>query len=131
MNRKEERQRIIKILYQYDFNPFKEDNLDFILENYQLNSKFIKNSIISILKNIDDIDSIIIENIRNNTINTLLPIEKAILRVAVNEFVVQKSIPTSVSINEAVENAKIYSNDESYKLINGILSSIAKKYSEN
>lgn len=131
MNRKEERQRIIKILYQYDFNPFKEDNLDFILENYQLNSKFIKKSIISILKNIDDIDSIIIENIRNNTINTLLPIEKAILRVAVNEFVVQKSIPTSVSINEAVENAKIYSNDESYKLINGILSSIAKKYSEN
>lgn len=127
MNRKTEREWIIKLTYQYDINSFDLGDIEKILEYYEINSDFVKNSLISIISNLDKIDSIIKKYIENNNLNTLLTIEKSILRVAINEFIIEKSVPTNVSINEAVENAKKFANDESYKLINGILSAIAKE----
>ena len=50
----------------------------------------------------------------------------AILRIAVCEMIYMDDIPDSVSINEAVEMAKKFGDDDSPKYINGILSSIEK-----
>lgn len=126
MKRKDERQWIIKLIYQNDFNKVTRINLDELLQHNKIESEFVKESVLSIIDNIDQIDQVINRNLSNSDISSLPHIDRAILRVSVNEFVVQKSVPTSVSINEAVENAKVFSNVKSYKLINGILSAIAK-----
>lgn len=128
MNRKEERIWITKLLYQHQFNNIDKDNIEQILEEHNLEkSDFIRSSIISIIENIDQIDNIIKSKLNTRRLDTMLPIEKAILRVSINEFLIQKSVPVSVSINEAVENTKIFSNEDSYKFINGILSAIEKE----
>lgn len=128
MNRKEERIWITKLLYQHQFNNIDKDNIEHILEGHNLEkSDFIRSSIISIIENIDQIDNIIKSKLNTRRLDTMLPIEKAILRVSINEFLIQKSVPVSVSINEAVENTKIFSNEDSYKFINGILSAIEKE----
>lgn len=128
MNRKEERIWITKLLYQHQFNNIDKDNIEQILEDHNLEkSDFIRSSIISIIENIDQIDNIIKSKLNTRRLDTMLPIEKAILRVSINEFLIQKSVPVSVSINEAVENTKIFSNEDSYKFINGILSAIEKE----
>ena len=51
-----------------------------------------------------------------------------ILRVAVCEMKFMKApdVPVSVSINEAVELAKVYGNEKDAAYVNGVLSSIAK-----
>lgn len=127
MNRKEERICITQLLYQHHFNKIDLNNLDHVLAEHNLeNSEFAKSSIISIIKNLDEIDNIIKSKLNNRKLETMLPIEKAILRVSINEFLIQKSVPISVSINEAVENSKTFSNEDSYKFINGILSAIEK-----
>ncbi|MFM1514549.1 transcription antitermination factor NusB [Helcococcus ovis] len=128
MNRVDERKWVIKIIFQNEFNEIDLKKLDFyIIENGLEPSKFIVSSLTSILKNIEKIDGIIKSKLQTNrSFENMLPIEKAILRVSINEFVIQKHVPTSVSINEAVECAKEFSNPDSYKFINGILSSVAK-----
>lgn len=129
MNRKEERNWVIKLIYQHNFNEINEENIDNYLENFEIkNNEFIETSVKSILLNIDKIDSIIKSKLNNTNFDSIMPIDLAILRVSINEFIIQKSVPTNVSINEAVENSKIFSNDKSYKLINGLLSAIEKEY---
>ena len=50
----------------------------------------------------------------------------AILRLAVCEMRYFDNIPVGASINEAVELAKIYADDEAPKFINGVLGAIAR-----
>ena len=61
MNRSNQRQWIIKVIFQMDFND--EANLDEVLSNHDLeNETFVKDSVISILENLEKIDEIISEN---------------------------------------------------------------------
>ena len=127
MKREEEREWIVKLLFQHDFNEIDLDNIDSILENNNLSkSIFIRESLESIIRNIDKIDDYISKYVDDNRLKNILPIERAILRVSINEFVIMKNVPVSVSINEAVKISKKYSNENSYIFINGVLSSISK-----
>lgn len=72
------------------------------------------------LSRLDEIDKRIINNTENWKLDRLACIDKNILRMAICEIIEQKT-PIPVIINEAVELAKLYSTDESYKFVNGIL----------
>lgn len=55
----------------------------------------------------------------------LVKLDAYILRLAAAEMKYVKGVDLSVSINEAVDLAKQFSSDESYKLINGVLGALA------
>ena len=75
---------------------------------------------------LDEIDHTIEENW---SLRRLSKMTLTILRVAVCEmqFMRADDVPVSVSINEAVELAKIYGNEKDASYVNGVLSTIAKK----
>lgn len=126
MNRSEQRKWIVKIIFQHSFNDV--NDIKKTLENLELSdNEFIENSIKSILNNMDEIDSIARKYITQSKYDTISTIDKSILRVSINEFYIEKKVPISVSINEAVEIAKEYSSEGRHKFINGVLSSIAKE----
>ena len=53
-------------------------------------------------------------------------VELTLLRLAVYEMEFDEDIPTSVAINEAVELAKKFGQDESPAFINGVLAKFTK-----
>ena len=57
-------------------------------------------------------------------------VDLAILRLATCEVLNALDIPTKVSINEAIELAKLYCDEKSPKFINGILGSIVNEKGE-
>ena len=62
--------------------------------------------------------------LRNDwTFNRLSVIEQAILLISFQEILVNQT-PKSVVINEAITLAKTYGDDDSYKLINGVLDNL-------
>lgn len=127
MNRADERKWITKLIFQNDFNEFDYSMIEDVIDKHNIKlSKFAYNSIKSILNNKEKIDEIIDSKLIGRKTQDLPAIERAVLRVSINEFYIQKTVPVSVSINEAVENIKIFSIGNSHKLINGILSSVAK-----
>lgn len=77
---------------------------------------------------LEEIDAIIEANIRGWNLRRLSRVTLTILRVAICEmkFLRVKDVPVSVSINEAVELAKVYGNEKDASYVNGVLSSVAK-----
>ena len=56
----------------------------------------------------------------------LTQVEKAILRIAVFELVARLDIPVRVVINEAIELAKAFGAEDSFKYVNGVLDKVAR-----
>lgn len=62
-------------------------------------------------------------------INKISKIDLSILRIAVCEILIDNETPVKVVIDEAVEMAKEYGNENSQKFVNGVLGAVAEKLS--
>ncbi|WP_099320580.1 transcription antitermination factor NusB [Anaerococcus sp. Marseille-P3625] len=123
MIRKIQRDWIFKLIYEDSIN--KIENLDKVLENHDLSEEtFIRDSINSYNKNYEKIEEIV-KNSLKKRYNRLSKVEKSILFLSINEIYFM-DIPHQVSINEAVELAKTYCNDQDYQIINSILGKIVR-----
>ncbi|HAY45254.1 MAG TPA: transcription antitermination factor NusB [Gammaproteobacteria bacterium] len=58
--------------------------------------------------------------------NSLDPIERAILRLASYELMHQLEVPPKVVINEAIELAKVFGAEHSFRYVNGVLDKLAE-----
>ena len=63
----------------------------------------------------------------NRSISDINLIEQIILVIAAVEFKENLSVPAPVIINEAVELAKLYGAEESYKFINGLVDKLSSQ----
>jgi len=118
----------MKLLYEMDMNDeFTSERfqkyLD-LLENLKIDISYFKNTSLNFIKNYKKIDNLINEYSSDWKINRIAKIDIAIMRLAITEMLYDENIPVSVSINEAIELCKKYSNEDSHKFINGILGNI-------
>ncbi|MEQ9356101.1 transcription antitermination factor NusB [Coleofasciculus chthonoplastes] len=67
-----------------------------------------------------EIDEILVKSLKDWQINRLPRIDRDILRIAVAEMAFL-GIPDRVAINEAIELAKRYSDQEGHRFVNGVL----------
>ena len=74
-----------------------------------------------VIKNIAEIDGRIRSLAHNWEFDRIAKIDLAILHVAIYEMMYRKDIPPVVSINEAIDLSKQFSNADSKRFINGIL----------
>ena len=78
------------------------------------------------VENIKIIDALISENLDNWAFERINSVDKAILRISVYSLLFQKDIPAAVVIDEAINLAKEFGTDDSYKFVNAVLDSIKK-----
>lgn len=124
MNRVEQREWVFKLIYQDMI--YKIEDVDKILAELSLSDEdFIRNSIISYLENLKIIEEKVDSNLDNKR-KRIAKVLRSILYLSINEIYFM-NIPVSVSINEAVNLSKKYSDEEDYKLVNSILGSIVRK----
>lgn len=84
-----------------------------------------------ILEHKSEIDDYIAQNLKKGwKISRISKVSYAIMRLAVFEMLYVDDVPTSVSINEAVELAKKYSVPDDSAFVNGVLGSVAKALDE-
>lgn len=81
----------------------------------------------AIVKELPSIDKKIQQSAPEWPLPKIAHIDLAILRLSTYELTVLKSEPPKVIIDEAVELAKAYGNDNSPKFVNGVLGSILKE----
>lgn len=119
--------RYEELRLQYSNNPELElGNLD--IEDVVDKTYMIK--ICNLLKeNNDKINELINKYAKNWTIERMPKVDLAILKLSICEILFMQEIPNKVSINEAVEIAKVYCDDKTPKFINGILGSVVNELS--
>ena len=132
MSRKRARIGAMQALFAMDVNDdFSTDKLDLFIENHEFQGDevdYIKRTVPDILDKLDLVDETIEKNLKGWTMARLAKVDRQILRIAVYEFLYKDDIPEEVSINEAVEIARLYSSDEAPKFINGILGTIYRSF---
>lgn len=136
MSRRKARDITFKYIYSMYFgksnnntliNTILSSNEQDTLKIEKEENEFLDNAILLIDKNLSEIDKKILSKLKNWTIERIFKIDLAILRLAVYELEYSKETPYKVVVNEAVELAKKYGNDESYTFINGVLREIIKE----
>lgn len=135
MGRKAAREGAMRLLFQMDLNVDYSDEAKFIFfENFEFDEmemKYIDEAYISITENMERIDKYIEENLEGWSIYRLAKVDLAVLRIAIYEILFRKDIPIEVSINEAIEIVKKYSNHDSFKFINGVLGGFVRGLDDN
>lgn len=125
MSRRLSREFCMKLLFEMDANN--EFNLDFAIrsinnEGVQKRQEEYVNSIINaVIENIKIIDDTIEKYLKGWKLDRIAKVDLAILRIGFGELMYLDTIDFEVSINEAVEMAKKYSESESASFINGVL----------
>ncbi len=87
---------------------------------------FSKLMIAGTIEQIDVIDSIIKQHLEHWTFERLRKVDLAILRVGAYSILYQDDIAPQISIDEAIEIAKEYGSEDSYRFVNGVLDGIRK-----
>jgi len=68
-----------------------------------------------------------IEPYLDRDMDSVDPVERSILRIGAYELEYQPEIPTKVILNEAIELAKTFGAEYSYRFVNGVLDKIANR----
>jgi len=127
------RKCVMQALFAAEFNKIDvTETLEELLDEFapKLTERdFAFDTLNGVIENRDVILALISKFAPHWPIEKIAKIDKAILEIAIYELEYSNAIPGAVAINEAVEIAKEFGDDNSSKFINGVLSSVME-YSE-
>ena len=125
-NRSELRKKIMTILYQinvYQANKMNYDVESIIKEVLDVDNEFVKEVVYGVITYQNDINVLADKYLEGWTLSRLGNTDKAILQMGIYELMYTDT-PDIVCINEAVELAKNYSDDDVRKMINAVLDKV-------
>ena len=138
MNRSGLREQVFKLLFRIEFNTKEEmqEQCELFLEHEEIemtekDKAQIRDRFLSIYYRLEEIDLKINEKATGWTTERMGKVDLSIIRLAVYELLFDEKIPQGVAINEAVELAKKYGQDESYGFVNGVLAKFTRKEEES
>ena len=133
MNRRKSREIATQLLFEMQIN--KEDVVE-IVQNYKENTEdkiedvdfeYVLRILSGVVKNTKLIEETISKYLIKWKLERLPKINSAILKMATYEILFEEDIPNKVTVNEAIELAKKYSDDNAPSFINGVLNNLIKK----
>lgn len=134
LKRRKIREKILQCIFAGDLGEMEVDKviqtigvIDAIDEKNKEDKAFLEEMVQGVLNNIDTLDNKISPHLKDWQLDRIAEVDKNILRFAVYEILFFKKTPLRVCVNEAVELAKKYGGEESYKFINGVLANLIEK----
>ena len=132
MTRHEMREIVFSLLFQsefYDGEEFAAQREIYLDEQSMTEEerKEIVDKTTRMLERLSEIDEKISKYSKGWQIDRIAKAELAILRLAVYEALYDESVPVGVAVNEAVELAKQYGEDNGSAFVNGILGKIVNE----
>ncbi len=130
MTRQKQRKVVFQLVYALNYQGL--DCKESILEEFYSQQEgeerfpYIDETFMGICAQWDAINQLIEPVLANWSMKRLSAVCLAILRVAVYEVKFNPDVPNRVAINEAIELAKEFGDEDSGSFVHGVLSSIAK-----
>lgn len=128
MSRRELREQIFKFIFRVEFNDRDEmpEQERFFFEDDEFmadekDAAYISQKGKRIIEKLDELDAMINKQAKGWTTQRMGKVDLTILRLAVYEIAFDENVPAGVAINEAVELAKRFGQEESSGFVNGVL----------
>ena len=129
-NRRKGRELALQALYQIEMTGDPSGAaVDLFLQHFEGNSKakeFARRLVSGTVSQRAEIDLLIAQATEHWKIERLAKVDFVLLRMAAYELLFCADIPTSVTLDEAIEIAKRFGSEESAGFINGVLDHVAR-----
>lgn len=128
MKRRTAREKALQALFQIDLSGTEvHDALNHVLDENEKQDDYLDFLVNGTISNKDQIDEIIKSNLENWTLERLNNIDRNILRISVFEMLKSTEVPVNSVIDEGIEIAKAYGDDQSGKFVNAVLSKVKQQ----
>lgn len=131
MTRRKIRETIFQMVFRAEFHGEEEipQQLSLFMDTLEAADEkdraYIEHKVQDIFAHLEEIDAIIDSRAQSWKTSRMAKVELTLIRLAVYEIRFEEGIPTGVAINEAVELAKAYGQENSASFVNGVLARIA------
>ena len=129
-SRHQARERALQILFQYDIHGRAGLWLDVFWKENEAPDEvkaFAELLVAGVLEKKKDLDALIGKYATNWKICRMPIVDRNILRSGVYELLWMDDVPAKVTVNEAIELAKSFGDDDASKFVNGILDQVLNK----
>ena len=123
-SRRQSRERALQILFQWDIHGNTEHWLEDFWERNPPTEEireFAERLVNGVMTNLKELDRLIGAHATNWTVSRMPVVDRNILRAALYELLWMPEVPAKVTVNEAIELAKQFADDETKKFVNGVL----------
>lgn len=123
-SRHQSRERALQILFQYDIHGKSGVWLDEFWNQYHASEDvkaFTEQLVNGVLEHKKDLDALIGKYATNWKVSRMQIVDRNILRLGAFELLHLDEVPAKVTVNEAIELAKAFGDEEAAKFVNGIL----------
>lgn len=125
MSRRKSREHAVQVLFAIEMN---EEPVNEVIDNEIFETtgdkSFTERLVEGVLSHQEEIDAYITSNMKGWELSRIGRVERAILRLCIYEWLIEKETKKSVAFNEAIELAKTFGDGKTSKFINGVLSKI-------
>jgi transcription antitermination protein NusB len=125
--RRHARERALQILFQWDIHGNTEQWLDEYWVQHPAASdvrEFADRLAQGAMAHAAELDAMIGRHATNWTVDRMPIVDRNILRAALYELLWMPEVPAKVTMNESIELAKQFADEEAGRFINGIMDSI-------
>jgi transcription antitermination protein NusB len=126
-SRHQSRERALQVLFQYDIHGKPGVWLEEFWKQYEVSEDvkaFAEQLVNGVLEHKKDLDVLIGKYATNWKVSRMQIVDRNILRLGAYELFWLDEVPAKVTVNEAIELAKDFGDDEAAKFVNGILDKV-------
>jgi len=127
--RSQSRHLAVQALYQWQLSATKlqDIELQFIVDNEanEFDQEYFKALLYGVPDKLDEINAAL-KPALDRSIESVDPVERAIVRLATYELLYNLDVPYRVVINESVELAKLFGAEKGHKFVNGVVDKMAR-----
>ncbi|MDA8235120.1 MAG: transcription antitermination factor NusB [Clostridia bacterium] len=131
MGRRQARETALQALFQVDVGQVApEAALEMTCQEFGIgggDKVFADKLVKGALEKMPELDAVIQKIALEWDLERIAKVDRNILRLALYEMLFEDDIPYNVSVNEAIELAKVFSTEESGKFVNGILGKVVEQ----
>ena len=125
--RHQARERALQILFQHDIHGKADMSLDEFWREYSASDEskaFAEQLVRGVLEHKKDLDATIGKYATNWTVNRMPIVDRNILRAGLYELLWLDEVPAKVTMDEAIELAKSFGDDDASKFVNAVLDKV-------
>jgi transcription antitermination factor NusB len=130
-HRRVAREAALETLYRLDLvKDEPDDTIDEILNRKNPSEEaeaYLRRLVQAVLDHAAEVDEVLVRHLRRWRLDRLKYLDRAILRLGCAEMLYFDDVPPKVSINEAVDIARKYGDDDSGRFVNGVLDGIYRE----
>lgn len=131
MKRREQRKLALQVLFSLEFNPMEtQEAIQIVLDEFSPTGKseeYLSELVSGVQKNKEKLDQLLAPYAEDWSLERIYDVDRILCRMALFEMYRENEpLSAGIAINEIVELAKEFGEDESPRFINGILGAVVK-----